>query len=300
MGSVPSIVDLELKCSGCGYDLRGLPEARCPECGLSFDRDFGGDWNKQELRWFFEDRPALWSFVGTALMVWWPGGFWRRVGERRPVRRRRVVAFSIISLVVPMVLGVLMWGVGSMVDEWASVPSLTSSHARPWYGVWKYGFKPDSHDLLTAEYWARVWTRFRAIHEGFPGLNWSESVLGALAVASAAVAVVWAGTRSVDQVLGCWAYAVDVSIALWLLLLWTVWAQIQCVRGYDEMANWHSLGGRTSEWRGIVETFSVLMLIRLVVAMGFQRTMDQRRRRLFWVAFAVMCVVVLRFAASLW
>jgi len=24
-------------CRGCGYDLRGLPEPRCPECGKSFD-----------------------------------------------------------------------------------------------------------------------------------------------------------------------------------------------------------------------------------------------------------------------
>lgn len=26
-------------CTGCGYDLRGLPERRCPECGRSFDPD---------------------------------------------------------------------------------------------------------------------------------------------------------------------------------------------------------------------------------------------------------------------
>ncbi len=27
-------------CGGCGYDLRGLPEARCPECGRPFDPRF--------------------------------------------------------------------------------------------------------------------------------------------------------------------------------------------------------------------------------------------------------------------
>jgi hypothetical protein len=26
-----------MRCLGCGYDLRGLPENRCPECGLPFD-----------------------------------------------------------------------------------------------------------------------------------------------------------------------------------------------------------------------------------------------------------------------
>jgi hypothetical protein len=27
------------KCRKCGYDLRGLPEARCPECGAKFDKN---------------------------------------------------------------------------------------------------------------------------------------------------------------------------------------------------------------------------------------------------------------------
>jgi hypothetical protein len=26
-----------MRCLGCGYDLHGLPENRCPECGLPFD-----------------------------------------------------------------------------------------------------------------------------------------------------------------------------------------------------------------------------------------------------------------------
>ena len=29
----------ELFCPGCGYDLRGLASERCPECGLTIDRE---------------------------------------------------------------------------------------------------------------------------------------------------------------------------------------------------------------------------------------------------------------------
>jgi hypothetical protein len=29
----------KMRCSGCSYDLRGLPENRCPECGRPFDPD---------------------------------------------------------------------------------------------------------------------------------------------------------------------------------------------------------------------------------------------------------------------
>jgi hypothetical protein len=28
------------RCAGCGYDLRGLEQLRCPECGLAFDPDY--------------------------------------------------------------------------------------------------------------------------------------------------------------------------------------------------------------------------------------------------------------------
>ena len=33
----PTEIPLSAVCSNCGYFLRGLPEARCPECGTSFD-----------------------------------------------------------------------------------------------------------------------------------------------------------------------------------------------------------------------------------------------------------------------
>jgi len=29
--------DETMRCLGCGYDLRGLPENRCPECGRGVD-----------------------------------------------------------------------------------------------------------------------------------------------------------------------------------------------------------------------------------------------------------------------
>jgi len=30
-------IDYDLECPTCGYDLRGLTEQRCPECGCAFD-----------------------------------------------------------------------------------------------------------------------------------------------------------------------------------------------------------------------------------------------------------------------
>ena len=33
----PAAADPPRRCAGCGYDLRGLEQLRCPECGLAFD-----------------------------------------------------------------------------------------------------------------------------------------------------------------------------------------------------------------------------------------------------------------------
>lgn len=31
------------RCLGCGYDLRGLPQPRCPECGTAFSMSGAGE-----------------------------------------------------------------------------------------------------------------------------------------------------------------------------------------------------------------------------------------------------------------
>ena len=37
MPEIPNLVLTGCRCLQCGYDLRGLPEHVCPECGLRFD-----------------------------------------------------------------------------------------------------------------------------------------------------------------------------------------------------------------------------------------------------------------------
>lgn len=52
-----------LRCPACDYDLRGLPERRCPECGCAFDPD--------ALRRAFH-RPKLSTgwFIGPPAAAW--------------------------------------------------------------------------------------------------------------------------------------------------------------------------------------------------------------------------------------
>ncbi len=72
-GMVPRVEPSEraLHCPRCGYDLRGLPQPRCPECGLAFAAD---DWAAGVLREQVPsllDRADLWrpdAVLGAALL----------------------------------------------------------------------------------------------------------------------------------------------------------------------------------------------------------------------------------------
>ena len=57
---------MEMRCRTCGYDLRGLEEHRCPECGRGFDP---GD-HRTFLRWPYRGRRYLFlAILACVLMV---------------------------------------------------------------------------------------------------------------------------------------------------------------------------------------------------------------------------------------
>jgi hypothetical protein len=65
----PAVQDSGLRCPGCGYNLTGLSEARCPECGATFDWDV--------VRRAAEDRPRIafeaaagWRKLPALLLTW--------------------------------------------------------------------------------------------------------------------------------------------------------------------------------------------------------------------------------------
>lgn len=91
-----------LLCAGCGYDLRGSPGERCPECGLVIDRSGAGE---SRIAWMHRRRigrvRAFWKTVAFASGR--PQKFAAEVA--RPVRFRDAVVFRrIVALLafVPM------------------------------------------------------------------------------------------------------------------------------------------------------------------------------------------------------
>lgn len=86
-------------CPLCDYDLRGLTEPRCPECGHGFDWDELRS-SPPRLRWFFEHRQgfAATALLGTFARSLRPGVFWGRVRPTHPVRPARLALYALVLL----------------------------------------------------------------------------------------------------------------------------------------------------------------------------------------------------------
>ncbi len=93
-----------LPCLRCGYDVRFLPQSRCPECGLEFAWDevraaaeqrahgplFEYEWRTRPIRSFL-------TTVGKALAPWW---LWRRTTLAIPPRAGPLLFLAALVLVL--------------------------------------------------------------------------------------------------------------------------------------------------------------------------------------------------------
>jgi hypothetical protein len=84
-------------CLGCGYDLRGLPENRCPECGRAFDSGDPATYlGKRE-----SGKTYLWTAIGAAPLAIVPTAIFRWISPG--------LDFAGVALI-----GV--WGLGLLVE----------------------------------------------------------------------------------------------------------------------------------------------------------------------------------------
>lgn len=91
----------ELHCPICEYDLHGLPEPRCPECGFAFD---WADLQREQEEYpdFFETARAdrARAFFSTLARSAFPFRFWRRLHPTLRPRSRRLIVYSLIATVL--------------------------------------------------------------------------------------------------------------------------------------------------------------------------------------------------------
>lgn len=96
----------EVLCPLCDYNLRGLSEPRCPECGYRFTWPELLEERRRRHPYLFEQplRRPIWSFFRTAWGGMAPASFWKSIHPALPVRPVRLLLYwGLISL--PLLLG---------------------------------------------------------------------------------------------------------------------------------------------------------------------------------------------------
>lgn len=104
-----SAVAEEIQCPLCEYNLRGLAEPRCPECGYRFEWPNLLDASRRLHPYLFEHHPdrPIWSFWRTLAGGLHPLKFWRSLQPVQPVRPRRLAVYAGILLLVTLGISVV-------------------------------------------------------------------------------------------------------------------------------------------------------------------------------------------------
>jgi hypothetical protein len=95
----------DVRCPLCDYDLRGLTEPRCPECGYRFVWADLTDPQRRLHPYLFEHYPRhnVWSFVRTMAGALRPRRFWSSLKPSQPSKPRRLLAYWLIAaLLLPL------------------------------------------------------------------------------------------------------------------------------------------------------------------------------------------------------
>lgn len=91
-------VQSEILCPLCDYNLRGLIEPRCPECGYRFDWPDLIDPARRRHPYLFEHHPQrrIWSFYRTLKGGLRPKKFWTSLHPAQPSHVRRLLVYWIV------------------------------------------------------------------------------------------------------------------------------------------------------------------------------------------------------------
>ncbi|HEV8378401.1 MAG TPA: hypothetical protein VGP99_06090 [Tepidisphaeraceae bacterium] len=92
------VVQEEVTCPLCEYNLRGLAQPPCPECGYAFKWEEVLDPSLRKHPYLFEHHPrrTVWSFLKTMSGGLRPGRFWRQLHPTQPSRPLRLFLYALI------------------------------------------------------------------------------------------------------------------------------------------------------------------------------------------------------------
>jgi hypothetical protein len=92
----------QIECPLCGYNLRGIAEPRCPECGYKFTwRELLSPENRAHSPFFEHQAHRRWrAFWRTAIAGIFPGRFWRDATPAQPGFPGRLFVYFLASALV--------------------------------------------------------------------------------------------------------------------------------------------------------------------------------------------------------
>ncbi len=106
------LISEESHCPLCDYQLRGLVEPRCPECGYRFEWPNLLDPSLRLHPYLFEHHPEnnFRSFVRTNLSGWLPRRFWNSLSPVQTSRPKRLILYWVLSICALPLLAFLLLG----------------------------------------------------------------------------------------------------------------------------------------------------------------------------------------------
>jgi hypothetical protein len=119
-------IEHTVECPLCRYNLRGLSEPRCPECGFTFEWREILDITRRKHPYLFEHHPDrnAWSFYKTLIGGLNPWRFWSTLHPAQAADERRLMAYRWIAKGfsgVPLIitgLWLLMMSMSWPVNDW--------------------------------------------------------------------------------------------------------------------------------------------------------------------------------------
>src|SRR5262245_51548252 len=107
-----SVIKEELTCPLCDYNLRGLADPRCPECGYAFAWPDLIDPTRRRHPYLFEHhhKRNIWSFFKTLFGGLRPRRFWTTLNPAQPSRPFRLAIYAVITccfLMLPPLMAIV-------------------------------------------------------------------------------------------------------------------------------------------------------------------------------------------------
>ncbi|OQY99088.1 MAG: hypothetical protein B6D36_16640 [Planctomycetes bacterium UTPLA1] len=158
----------EIACPLCEYNLRGLAEPRCPECGYRFGWREMLDPTQRLHPYLFEHHPErnVWSFFKTFAGHLRPIRFWRRLHPGQPSHPGRIVVYWLY------IAAVFFLSVGTLLA--CLIPLVRANNTMQWNFMLSNGGNPK---YVSKEYLDQLTQEFGSI-EAYLAAEWPVTTTG--------------------------------------------------------------------------------------------------------------------------